>query len=171
MDEKTNDKIHDKYEEELIERIWTAIVERQNSLNEQMDKSFKRLNREREEGNKLMEESEKNYFRRVDRKNMEMKELDTRIHRQLEENNLRSEDEIAEEERREKRKLTRKRKNRKIRIRTSKNETPEIIAEYRHEDYSYIYDAIRESDFEDEEKQALVEAVSAVQQRFTKSAE
>jgi len=169
MDEKTNDKIHDKYEEELIDRIWTAIIERQNSLNEQMDKSFKRLNREREEGNKLTEESEKNYFRRVDRKNMEMKELDTRIHRKLEENNLRSEDDFADEERRERRKLTRKRKNRKIRI--SNNESPEIIAEYRHEDYSYIYDAISESDLEDEEKQALMEAVSAVQQRFTKSVE
>ena len=169
MDEKTNDKIHDKYEEELIDRIWTAIVERQNSLNEQMDNSFKRLNREREEGNKLTEESEKNYFRRVDRKNMEMKELDTRIHRQLEENNLRSEDDFEYEERRERRKLTRKRKNRKIRI--NNNESPEIIAEYRHEDYSYIYDAINESDLEDEEKQALVEAVSVVQQRFTKSVE
>ena len=169
MDEKTNDKIHDKYEEELIDRIWTAIIERQNSLNEQMDNSFKRLNREREEGNKLTEESEKNYFRRVDRKNMEMKELDTRIHRKLEENNLRSEDDFADEERRERRKLTRKRKNRKIRI--SNNDTPEIIAEYRHEDYSYIYDAISESDLEDEEKQALMEAVSAVQQRFTKSVE
>jgi len=169
MDEKANDKIHDKYEEELIDRIWTAIVERQNSLNEQMDKSFRRLNREREEGNKLTEESEKNYFRRVDRKNMEMKELDTRIHRQLEENNLRSEDDFEYEERRERRKLTRKRKNRKIRI--NNNESPEIIAEYRHEDYSYIYDAINESDLEDEEKQALVEAVSVVQQRFTKSVE
>jgi len=150
--------------ENFIDKIWNTIVEKQQSLNKQMDESFDRLNREREQGNRLMEESEKKYFRRVDRKNLEMKELDNRIHKQLEENKLK----VEEHRREEAEKSGRLFKGKKAR---KGKRTSGDSADIRYDDYSDIYNAISVSSFEDEEKQALIDAVSGIQQRFNKPAE
>ena len=153
--------------ENFIDQIWNTIVERQQSLNKQMDESLDKLSREREQGNRLMEESEKKYFRRVDKKNLEMKELDDRIHKQLEENKLKVEEHRKEEEEKSGKLFKGKKAKRKARNRG----TSEDSADIRYDDYSDIYNAISVSSFEDEEKQALIEAVSGIQQKFNKPAE
>jgi hypothetical protein len=158
-----NDKFTD---EDLIERIWAAIIEKQQSLNQQLENSLNKINQEREKGNRLIEESEKKYFRKIDRKNLEMKEMDTRILRRLEDNKLKNKNETKKEGKKRGGTFT---KNKKKRNKSWK--TPEEKTESRYEDYNYIYEAISDADFKDDEKQALMEVVSAVQHKFTKSAE
>jgi hypothetical protein len=59
---------------ELIERLWYTLVEKQREISRQMEESEKKFNQRLEETNRLIEESGKKVFLRMEEKNRLVKE-------------------------------------------------------------------------------------------------
>jgi len=147
--------------DDFIERIWSAIIERQRLLNRQLEETEGRIKAQNEKGSRLIQESEKKFFHKVDKKNLEMKELDEKIIKHLENNKVRTDGE-PEEFKKEKRNAKRRGKIfNKFKLLKDNNDS-------RYNDYSKIHDAIADSDLDDEEKQTLMEIVSNVFEKFTR---
>jgi len=94
---------NDKYEQvsqsdDLINKIWSAILKRQQSIDDQLAVYDKKMNMQLEESNRIIEKSETKIFRRMDKKNLEMKEIDEKIYKQLEENRVKIEEKAEEKE-------------------------------------------------------------------------
>ena len=140
----------------IFDNLWTVILDKQQSINKQADERFNKYYREREKSNRLIEESEKKYFQRIDVKNHDMEKLDERINRQLENNKFYDIKHHDEEEKKDTGRYS------KIK---AKNSTKEKTGG-RYDNYNNIYEAINDADIEYAEKQALMEAVSNIQQRF-----
>lgn len=79
-------------DDDVIERIWAIISEKQRSINKQAAESEKRFNRELEESNRIVEDNERKYFKRADKKNLELKEVDKKIYEQLENKKIKLEE-------------------------------------------------------------------------------
>ncbi|MCL2800228.1 MAG: hypothetical protein FWD28_00535 [Treponema sp.] len=82
---------------DLVDKIWSVLLEKQNSINRQLEEYDRRVNLQSELNSRLIEESEKKLFKRIDRRNLEMKEIDHKIKQQLEKNKVKI-DEIPEKE-------------------------------------------------------------------------
>jgi len=103
--------------DDFIEKIWSAILEKQQSINRQLEVSAEKITRDMEKSSRLIEESEKKYLLRIDKKNLELKELDRKINKQLEDNKIIFEDNscepAVEKEQKKSKKRLKKTKNNK----------------------------------------------------------
>ncbi|MCL2176015.1 MAG: hypothetical protein FWB73_08230 [Treponema sp.] len=103
----------------LIEKLWTALEERQESINKQLSESERKFILRQEEGRRLIELSEQKFFQRINRKNTEIKDIDQKILKHLEENRPRIDGET----------WTNGKKTNKQKSRRSKYELCDIIIE------------------------------------------
>ena len=106
-------------DELIIEKLWTALEERQESINKQLSESERKFILRQEEGRRLIELSEQKFFQRINRKNTEIKDIDQKILKHLEENRPRIEGETE----------NRGKKTDKQKGRRSKREACDIVIE------------------------------------------
>ncbi|MCL2210032.1 MAG: hypothetical protein FWC19_07675 [Treponema sp.] len=132
-----------------------------------MDESFNRYKQEREKGNRLIEESEKKYFRNINIKNQELEKLDEKINQQLKNNKF----SIDAGDNNKPEKETKKDSENFLRTNLKNIKLPGDKTDSRYNNYKYVYDAIADANLENDEKQALFEAVYLIQQQFTKTPE
>jgi len=96
---------------ELIEKLWLTMIEKQRIINRQMEESEKKFNQRLEESNRLIEESGKKVFQKIEEKN-----------RLLKENTLTDDDEKKETGKRPEK--TKQNKNKKSLIKNELYESP-----------------------------------------------
>jgi hypothetical protein len=100
---------------DLIEKLTLKLLEKQQSINRQLEEYDRKYSYQIEEKKRLIAESEKKLLHQMEVKNIEMKEVDKLIFRQLEANKIKVEDEysLMEEEKKETAKKTKKKKSSK----------------------------------------------------------
>jgi len=59
---------------ELIDKLWFTLLEKQQSINRQLEESERKYNRRIEENNRIVEASEKKMFKQMEVKNLQVKE-------------------------------------------------------------------------------------------------
>ena len=74
--------------DELIERIWKALHERQQSINRQMDESEKKYYHRLQENKRVLEESERKFFDQLNDKRRHLDETEEQYLRRMEENRI-----------------------------------------------------------------------------------
>jgi len=74
--------------DELIEKIWQIISERQQSINRQMDEGEKKYFQRMEESKRILEESEKKFFDRLEEKKKHLDETESEFYQRLEANRI-----------------------------------------------------------------------------------
>ena len=84
--------------DDLIEKIWLAIAEKQQSINRQMDESEKKYFQRVEESKRLLEKTGKKFFYRLDEKKRHLDETETELYRKLEANRILFESTLDKEE-------------------------------------------------------------------------
>jgi hypothetical protein len=94
MDDIERNRLSD----EFVDKIWSIIYEKQESINQQMEESERKYNLQLEENKNLIEESEKKFFLRMEEKSRHLVEVDSKINKQLEENRTKPHEEPQEED-------------------------------------------------------------------------
>ena len=74
--------------DELIERIWKTLHERQQSINRQMDESEKKYYQKLQENKRILEESEKRFFDQLIDKKRHLDETEEQYAKRMEENRI-----------------------------------------------------------------------------------
>jgi len=74
--------------DELIEKFFTDLFERQESINKQMDEGERKYFQRLEESKRIFEESEKKFFDRLEEKKRHLDETELEYYRRLEANRI-----------------------------------------------------------------------------------
>jgi len=72
-------------DEELIDKIWSSLHERQRSINKYMEESEKKILQQAEENRLIMEQAEKKYFERLEEDRLLMEKSEKKYFGRLEE--------------------------------------------------------------------------------------
>jgi len=100
--------------DELIEKIFTALYERQESINKQMDEGERKYFQRLEESKRIFEESERKFFDRLEEKKRHLDETELEYYRKLEANRILLESARGREEKETVKRLKKKFKDFKI---------------------------------------------------------
>ena len=74
--------------DELINKIFTALYEKQESINRQMDEGERKYFQRLEESKRILEESERKFFDRLEEKKRHLDETEIEFYRRLEANRI-----------------------------------------------------------------------------------
>lgn len=149
--------------EELVDKIWAALVKNQQLINQQLEEYEIKYNQNVEKNNRLIEESEKKVFREIDEKNRKSKEdiIDPDYNKKTINPDIESEK--KEEPGKPDKRLKNKIKTLKARTydNPEKKENPKSSSDFFklcNEKGWVIHGAITGSQFTSEEKKAILEA-------------
>jgi len=84
--------------DELIEKIWTALHEKQKTINRQMDESEKKYFQRVEESKRILEKSEKIFLNQLNDKKRHLNETEEQFARRMEANRILFENARVKEE-------------------------------------------------------------------------
>ena len=70
--------------DELIEKIWFAFYEKQQSINRQMEEGERRYYQQIEESKRILEKSEKKFFNRLEERKRQLDETDNKFYQKME---------------------------------------------------------------------------------------
>ena len=74
--------------DELIERIWKALHEKQQSINKQMDEGEKKYYQRLQDNKRILDESERKFFDQLSDKKRHLDETEEEYSRRMEENRI-----------------------------------------------------------------------------------
>ena len=101
-------------DDKLIEKFFTTLYERQESINKQMDEGEKKYFQRLEESKRILEESERKFFDRLEEKKRHLDETEIEFYRRLEANRILFESIRGKEEQEAAKRLKKKFQNFKI---------------------------------------------------------
>jgi len=147
--------------EELVDKIFSLMLARQDTINQQLENAEKRYTRQIEEQNRLMEASTQNALQRMEMKNQQLEEIGFKISNQLI-NNYKYRPDEEQQESSEKGKKTRKKNQ------SAFGENNAVIEMFRKKGYT-IHGAIVGNNFSDEEKKEIMQAGLFLIEQYGKS--
>ena len=137
---------------ELVEKIFSMLMERQDAINQQLDKIEKRYIQQLDEKNRLIEESTQNALQRMEGKKRQIEESDSKINQHFLNNIYRSDDENEEDSN-----TGSKRRRKKKSGSSALGADTTVIEMFIKKGYD-IHGAIVGNNFTDEEKQEILQA-------------
>lgn len=70
--------------DDLIEKIWFAFFEKQQSINRQMEEGERRYFQQIEESKRILDKSERKFFNRLEERKRQLDESDNKFYRKME---------------------------------------------------------------------------------------
>ena len=147
--------------DELVDKIFTLMLARQDTINQQLESAEKRYTRQIEEQNRLMEESTQNALKRMEIKNQQLEEIGSKISNRLI-NNYKYRPDEEQQESTDNRKKTRKKNL------SAFGENDTVIEMFRQKGYT-IHGAIVGNNFSEEEKKEIMQAGFFLIEQYGKS--
>ena len=149
--------------EELVEKIFSMLMERQDAINQQLDKIEKRYIQQLDEKNRLIEESTQNALQRMEGKKRHIEEVGSKVNQQFINNIYRSDDEYEEDSN-----TGSKRRRKKKGGSSALGADTAVIEMFIKKGYA-IHGAIVGNNFTDTEKQEILQAGLFLIEQYGKS--